>query len=109
MTSTAWFAHTAPTTPGSRHDMLRSCGRRRHSVIGYSVVTELVFDGGHVETVTVHRSGDVDRTATVVTAAGTSTFQSIDGLWHDSLGIRLAPADNATLDDRATWLVGGAD
>ena len=102
-----WFHPTAQLAPTeTRHNMFREITRRGQSVVGYSVATELAFGRGLVETVTVIRTGDVDRTATVVTGFGTTTLQSVDGEWRDSQGNRLTPADAKVIDDQASGLVG---
>jgi hypothetical protein len=106
MNQQTWNAPTAPLPTGSRHDVLREMSRRGHSVIGYSVATEMAFGDGDVTAVTVFRDGICDRVATVTTQHGVTILTSRDGEWHDSQGVKLAPADAGVVDDRASWLVG---
>lgn len=109
MNQQTWNAPTAPLPTGSRHDVLREMTRRRHSVVGYSVATEMAFGDGEVTAVTVFRTGSVDRTATVTTSRGLTILTSRDGEWYDVQGVKLAPTDAAVIDEQASQVVGFAD
>ena len=101
-----------PATVSSTYDrqrMLADLSSRGFSPVAYVAISQLVFGDARLDRITVHAETDVDRTAVIVTATGEVTFQSIDGDWHDSLGIPLSAADDKVLDEKATWLVGGGE